>query len=139
MALAADHTHEAFDTANHSDRGMTRIALRTLRPIFALALMATAANCFLKYLWWTACYSAWSGIPKMAAQYRAAGARSSFYGWSVVVLELATFAVIYATIHVRSVSSPLVRTGFRLAASLTFTIVGTGLLALALSWIKQGH
>ncbi len=46
-----------------------------LRIAAAAALMALAANCFLKYLWWTACYSAWYGIPKLAEQWKAAGSR----------------------------------------------------------------
>ena len=102
--------------------------------------MATAANCFLKYLWWTACYSAWAGIPKLASQWRAAGARSSFYGWSTILLELATLILLYTAIRLRKVTfSSLFRMALRLAASLTLTLVGTGCLALVLSWVKQGH
>jgi hypothetical protein len=101
--------------------------------------MAAAANCFLKYLWWTACYSAWSGIPKMAAQWRAAGARSSFYGWSLIVLELASVALAYTALRLRRINPSFVRTALRAAAALAITIAGTGLLALALSWVKQSH
>lgn len=115
------------------------IAPLTVRLAIALTLMAGAANCFLKYLWWTACYSAWSGIPKMAAQWRAAGARSSFYGWSVIILELASIALAYTAIRLRGVRLLSLRSGLRMLASLTITIVGTGLLALTLSWIKQSH
>jgi len=57
---------------------------RILRVVAVLALMALAANCFLKYLWWTACYSAWYGIPKLAEQWKAAGANASFNGWSLL-------------------------------------------------------
>lgn len=111
-----------------------------LRIALALALITTAANCFLKYLWWTACYSAWAGIPKMAAQFRAAGARSSFYGWTVIVLELATLILLYTAIRLRQVTiSTFLRTALRLAASLTLTVLGTGFLALVLSWVKQSH
>jgi hypothetical protein len=102
--------------------------------------MATAANCFLKYLWWTACYSAWAGIPKLAAQWRAAGARSSFYGWTVIVLELATLILLYTAISLRQVTfSTILRTALRLVASLTLTVLGTGCLALVWSWVKQSH
>lgn len=104
-----------------------------------LALMATAANCFLKYLWWTACYSAWSGIPKMAAQWRSAGIRSSFYGWSVILVELAVLVLLYTAIRLPKTLSTTLRTAMRLAASLTIALIGTAVLALILSWIKQSH
>lgn len=111
-----------------------------LRIALALALITTAANCFLKYLWWTACYSAWAGIPKLANQWRAAGARSSFYGWSVIVLELASFILLYTAIRLGQVTfSSFLRTALRLAASLTISVIGTGFLALLLSWVKQSH
>ena len=111
-----------------------------LRIALALALITTAANCFLKYLWWTACYSAWAGIPKLASQWRAAGARSSFYGWSVIVLELASLILLYTAIRLGQVTfSTFLRTALRLAASLTISVIGTGFLALLLSWVKQSH
>jgi hypothetical protein len=113
---------------------------RLLRAVFALALMAIAANCFLKYLWWAACYSAWSGLPKFHEQWRAAGVNASLNGWSVIILELASLILVYTAIRLRKVTfSSLLRTTLRVAASLTITIVGTGLLALALAWVKQGH
>ena len=93
-------------------------------------LMAVAANCFLKYLWWTACYSAWSGIPKLVEQWRAAGTRASIYGWSVITLDAASIAILSTVIRLRY--------GVRVLASLVITIGGTAVLALALSWIKQG-
>ena len=99
--------------------------------------MATAANCFLKYLWWAACYSAWSGIPKLAAQWQAAGTRASFYGWSLIVLELVSLLLIYSLFRIRQSSS--FQNAVRLFASLAITIVATGLFALALSWLKQSH
>lgn len=120
-------------------RNSETAALLWLRTALALALMATAANCFLKYLWWTACYSAWSGIPKMAAQWRAAGARSSFYGWSVILLELASIGLLYTAIRLRKVNPSPLRTGLRAVASFTMTIIGTGFLTLVLSWVKQSH
>ena len=107
----------------HSRSPVVRIAL-------AFVLMAVAANRFLSYLWWTACYSAWSGIPKMAEQWRAAGVRASFNGWTFIVLELASLAAFYTAIRLRI--------GLRLLASLAITVVGTALFALALSWFKQG-
>lgn len=103
---------------------------RILRLAVAAILMALAANCFLKYLWWTACYSAWTGIPKLADQWRAAGARASFNGWSVILLEAASLALLSAAMRLRIV--------FRLLASLAITIAGTAVFALLISWIKQG-
>jgi hypothetical protein len=112
---------------------------RTLRLVAALALTALAANCFLKYLWWTACYSAWYGIPKLAEQWKAAGANASFNGWSLIALDAASVAIFFSLITLRSTSlSGFFKNGVRLAASLATTIAGTALLALALSWFKQG-
>ncbi len=141
MALAtAQNRPVPANQATDNRPSMPGTSSLILRIALALALMATAANCFLKYLWWTACYSAWAGIPKLAAQWRAAGARSSFYGWSVIVLELASLTLLYTAIRLRKVTfSSTLRTALRLAASFTITVVGTGFLALALSWVKQSH
>ena len=112
---------------------------RILRLAAVLVLMALAANCFLKYVWWTACYSAWSGIPKLAEQWKTAGANASFNGWSFIVLEAASVAVGFGLISLRSTGlSGFLRNGVRLAASLTTTIIATALLALVISWLKQG-
>jgi hypothetical protein len=112
---------------------------RILRLLAALALMALAANYFLKYLWWTACYSAWYGIPKLAEQWKLAGSNASFNGWSLIALDAASVALLFSLITLRSTSlSGFLKNGVRLAASLTTTIAGTALLALALSWFKQG-
>ena len=92
--------------------------------------MDVAANRFLSYLWWTACYSAWSGIPKMAEQCRAAGTRASFNGWTFILLEIASLALLCTAMRLRI--------GLRLLASLAITVVGTAFFALALSWFKQG-
>ena len=92
--------------------------------------MALAANCFLKYLWWTACYSAWSGIPKMAEQWKAAGAHASFNEWSFVILEASSFILLCSVFRFK--------TSARILVALASTIVCTALFALALSWIKQG-
>ena len=112
---------------------------RTVRVLIAIAAMALAANCFLKYLWWTACYSAWSGIPKMAEQWRAAGANAAFNGWSVVVLVGVSLALVFSVIQLRtSQMSGLLKTGVRIAISLATTITGTAIFTLVLSWFKQG-
>jgi len=104
---------------------------RTLGIAASAVLMAAAANCFLKYVWWTACYSAWTGIPKLAQQWRAAGSRASLNGWSFLALEAASVIVVFSLIRLRVAG--------RVAASLIITFAGTGLLALAISVIKQGH
>ena len=109
---------------------MTQPRFPIVRIALAFILMAVAANRFLSYLWWTACYSAWSGIPKMAEQWRAAGVRASFNGWTFLLLEVASIAVLCTTMRLRI--------GLRLLASLAITVVGTALFALALSWFKQG-
>lgn len=115
------------------------MARTTVRILLAAALMAFAANCFLKYLWWTACYSAWAGIPKMAEQWRAAGSRASFNGWSVIGLELASVAVLFTLLRWRSSPStgPL-GTAVRFSLSIILSMLGTGLFALTLAWVKQG-
>jgi hypothetical protein len=139
MVLLAEQNDRASAT-KPSPVPMTGSGSRIVRITLALALMAAAANCFLKYLWWAACYSAWYGLPKFHEQWKKAGANASFNGWSVIVLELSSMAVMYTAMRLRSVSlSPSIRTVFRVGASLTITIVGTGLLALALAWIKQSH
>jgi hypothetical protein len=118
---------------------MTDNPSRILRLAAAVALMALAANCFLKYLWWTACYGAWYGIPKLAEQWKAAGARASFNGWSLILLDAASVAVLFSLIRLRSIeTSTFLKSAVRLALSLTITIAGTAAFALALSWLKQG-
>jgi hypothetical protein len=140
MALAVEDSRRTFTDASRVHPHTIGTASRLLRAVFALALMAIAANCFLKYLWWAACYSAWSGLPKFHEQWKAAGANASLNGWSVIVLELASLILVYTAIPLRKVTfSSLLRTTLRVAASLTITIVGTGLLALALAWVKQSH
>lgn len=101
--------------------------------------MTVAANCFLKYLWWAANYSAWYGIRKYSTQWRAAGARASFYGWAWLVLEAASVATVYSLIRFRSAGlSRSFGKSVRLVASLAIAIFGSFLLAWTLSWIKQG-
>jgi len=108
----------------------TKAGVRILRVFLATVLMLLAANCFLKYLWWTACYSAWSGIPKLYDQWQAAGTRASFNGWTVIILEGASIAVLCTTIRLRN--------AVRVLVSFAITLAGTAFLALVLSWIKQG-
>ena len=140
MALAAEDSRRTFTDASRVNPHSIGTTSLLLRAVFALSLMAIAANCFLKYLWWAACYSAWSGLPKFHEQWKAAGANASLNGWSVIVLELASLILVYTAIPLRKVTfSSLLRTTLRVAASLTITIVGTGLLALALAWVKQSH
>ena len=118
---------------------MTHRTSQIFRTLLATAVMALAANCFLKYLWWTACYSAWYGIPKLSERWKAAGAHASFNGWSVIVLDAASVAVLFGLIRLRSVeTSELLKNAIRLALSLTFTVAVTAAFALALSWLKQG-
>jgi hypothetical protein len=110
-----------------------------LRVVIAVALMVLAANCFLKYLWWTACYSAWGGIPKLADQWRAAGARATLNGWSLIVVGVIAAAVLSRVFRVReNPRSSLLSRTLGLALSLLVTIAGTGAFALVLSWLKQG-
>jgi hypothetical protein len=117
----------------------TKTEAHILRLLLAAVLMAIAANCFLKYLWWTACYSAWSGIPKLADQWKAAGSRASSNGWSSILLELAGVIVLFSMMRPRHTNAPqFFRNGLRLVLSLAIAIAGTAIFALALSWFKQG-
>lgn len=140
MALAAeDNRGVAVNDVVRGDSATPGNASLILRAIIALTSMAMAANCFLKYLWWAACYSAWSGIPKLAAQWRRAGTRASFFGWSVLVLELASVALIFSLFRARNKGrSSFVKNGFLLAVSLVVAVATTALIAGALSWFKQG-
>jgi len=92
--------------------------------------MLVAANSFLSYLWWTACYSAWSGIPKMAEQWKAAGSHASYNEGSFIFCDVVSVGLLCLAMRLRY--------GLRILASLIITIAGTGLFALALSWFKQG-
>jgi len=88
--------------------------------------MTVAANRFLKYLRWAAHYSAWYGIAKYAAQWRMAGARTSFYGWVLLLLEAASAATIYGLIRFRSTGlSRVFGKGVRLVAWLAVAIFGS--------------
>ncbi|HTY84215.1 MAG TPA: hypothetical protein VMB19_08345 [Silvibacterium sp.] len=112
---------------------------RIFTGILAVALIVVAANCFLKYLWWAACYSAWYGIPKLADQWRAAGSRASFYCWSLAGLELASVALLFHALRLPSSDgSGFLRHAPRLILSFALAIAATGALVLFLSWVKQG-
>ena len=116
---------------------MTHRTSQIFRILLATAAMAVAANCFLKYLWWTACYSAWYGIPKLSAQWKAAGARASFNGWSVITLEIASVALVFTALRLQSSASGFLKHAPRAILSCLISIAGTALFALALSWVKQ--
>jgi|SRR5579872_4278837 hypothetical protein len=130
-----------MDVAAEPARNLTggrsgRITSRVTGIVVAAVAMTAAANCFLKYVWWTACYSAWRGIPRLAAQWQAAGTRASFYGWSLLILEVASVAIVF--ILLRSRSGGVVGNGLRLVASAGITLAGTGVLAWIVSLLKQG-
>lgn len=127
MALAAEGNLQATSNANS---GKPTATGNIIRLITAAILMALAANCFLKYLWWTAYSSTLNGIPKVADQWRAAAARASFNGWSMLILELASIVAICTIFRFRL--------ALRILASLAISIAGTAVFALVLSWIKQG-
>ena len=111
---------------------------RIIRLAISAILSALAANCFLKYLWWTACYSAWSGIPKLHDQWKAAGVKASFNGWSFLALEAAAIVILFLVISLRSAKfSAFLNVAMRLAASFFITVAGTTVFALILSWLKQ--
>lgn len=102
--------------------------------------MTVSALCFLRYAWWTACYSGWYGLPSYAQQLRAAAARASFYLWSVVALQLMTFVVMWSLIRLRHADlSQFLKYGARLGASVAITIAGSALLVWLMSWIHYFH
>jgi magnesium-transporting ATPase (P-type) len=114
-------------------------ASRISRLLIAAALMAISANYFLKYLWWSAFYSGSSGLGSHSQQVQNASVRSTTYLWTVILLQLVTFAVLWSTVKLRSNNSfDFLWQGVRLAASLTLTIGGTALLVLVLAWIQPG-
>jgi len=115
------------------------MAHKILRAFLSVTLMALAANCFLKYLWWTACSSAWAGIPKMAVQWKAAGASATFNGWAVIVLEFTSIAVLFSILRRRAPdTSGIVRNSPRLILSSAITLAVTAVFTFVLSWLKQG-
>lgn len=112
---------------------------RAARILIATALMLIGANSFLRYLWWTACYSAWSGIPKLHNQWLTAGSRSTFNGWTAIILELASATVLFTLLRSKSSAKlGVIATATRLILAAVLTIAGTAFFALVLSWVKQG-
>lgn len=126
----------AEPTRNLSTRSNGRSASRIWSIALAVFFAALAGNCFLKYVWWTACHTAWAGIPKLAAQWQAAGVRSTFYGWTLLFLEIA--GVIAFFVGIRSRSGSAVGSALRLVLSLIITAAVTGLFAWILSLVNQG-
>jgi glucan phosphoethanolaminetransferase (alkaline phosphatase superfamily) len=139
MALAAEGNDRVPVNAGHSGSAFqSRSPGRIFAVASALLLIASAANCFLKYLWWTACYSAWSGIPKLAEQRKAAAVHASFNGWCFLALEAASIFILLVVIRLRSAKiSGFFNAGVRLVTSLVITVGGTAGCALIISWLKQ--
>jgi len=135
MALAAEENHPA--TLNAGNTGLAGNAIRIVGAISAIGLMLLAGDCFLKYLWWAANSSAWQGIPKYSRQWQAASTRTTVYGWSLLLLEIASVFVLFSLMRFRSIDSSKLRNALRFISSLIITVGGTAFLALLLSWIKQ--
>jgi hypothetical protein len=115
------------------------VTSRAVRFLIASALMLISANYFLKYLWWSAFYSGSSGLGSHSKQVQNAAVRSTSYFWILVVLQLTAFVVVWSAMKLRrNNSSGLLWQALRLVASLTFTLMGTGLLTLLLAWIQTG-
>jgi spore maturation protein SpmA len=134
MPLAAEGNSSAVVNDVKAGNSALGTVSLTFRAGFALILMTAAANCFLKYLWWTAYSSTLNGISKVYAQWQAASTRATFYGWSFLVLDAASVLLLFTAIRFRQ--TDLARKTARLVISLIITVLGTGLLALALSLIK---
>lgn len=115
----------------------SRIGSGVFRALLALALMAVSASCFLKYMWWTACYSAWNGIPKLAQQWHDAGVRASLNGWGVILLQAAVIVILTSLLKMRSFSGVLSYAA-RIGASLLITVPLTTAFALFLGWTQIG-
>ncbi len=99
--------------------------------------MAVSASCLLKYMWWTACYSAWNGIPKLAHQWQQAGVRASLNGWSFLLLESTAIATLISLIKLRQLSG-ITRYAGRVGASLLITALVTAAFTLFLGWTQIG-
>ena len=137
MALVAEDNQAVIKESESGIASTTNTASLVARACAALGLMLLAGNCFLEYLWWTAKSSALAGIPKVATQWQAASTRASLYGWSLVLLKIAIVLVLCSLIRFRSIDSSKLRNALRFISSLIITTLGTALLALVLSWIKQ--
>jgi hypothetical protein len=106
-------------------RGQTS---RAVRVGLTLALMAASAICALKYTWWAACYSGWYGLPGYAQQLKDASMRANLYWWSVVVLEVASIAVVWSLVRLRAADMPqILKQLARLGTAAGVTATGTGI------------
>ena len=122
------------------EHGHDRPRWRSFRIGLAAVLMAISAVCFLRYMWWAACYSGWYGLPSYAQQLRIAAARASFYRWSVIALQTATLGIVWGLIRLRYTDlSQFLKFAARFAASSAITITGTALLVWLMSWIRLFH
>lgn len=129
----------ALATEGRAQAAYVAPAGRAARILIAIALMLIGANSFLRYLWWSACYSAWSGIPKLHNQWAAAGSRATLNGWGVVFLELASVTVLFTLLRSKSSAKlDVIASVPRLMLAAILTITGTAFFALVLSWVKQG-
>jgi glucan phosphoethanolaminetransferase (alkaline phosphatase superfamily) len=133
MALAAEGNSRAL--VNDRKSASTGTASLMFRVVLGVILITAASNCFLKYLWWTAYSSTLNGIPKVYAQWQAASTRATFYGWSLILLDAAAVLLLYTAIRFRQTDA--LRKTARLIVSLIITVMGTGVLALLLSLVKQ--
>jgi hypothetical protein len=109
------------------------------QALAATALMAVSASCFLKYMWWAACYSAWNGIPKLAEQWRQAGTHASFYLWGFIILQVVIVATLCRLIKLRdSEISGFLKFAARLGLAFLIVLPATAGFALLLSWAQIG-
>lgn len=88
-------------------------------------------------MWWTACYSAWNGVPKLAAQWKMAGANRSFNGWGFILLEAIAIATLCVLFQFRGLAG-FARMAARIATSLVLAAAGTAAFALILSVTQTG-
>ena len=88
-------------------------------------------------MWWTACYSAWTGVPKLAAQWKMAASNRSFNGWGFILLELLAITTLYIGFQFRGLSAPT-RTAARIITSLVLAAAGTMAFAVILSVTQTG-
>lgn len=112
---------------------------RYLQVFMIAAFVTIAADCFLKYVWWAACYSGWYGIPRLAQQAKIASSRASMYLWITVALEFISCTIIFSLIQLRYTDlSRFLRFAARISASAAITVIGTALLVFALGWVQPG-
>ena len=88
-------------------------------------------------MWWTACYSAWTGVPKLAAQWKMAAANRAFNGWGFILLELLAITTLCIVFQFRGLSAPT-RTAARIITALVLAAAGTMAFAVILSVTQTG-